>query len=252
MRNFMVIGMSICLCGIGSGCARTNAGEPQAAQPSAASSVSPVAAAELRGETEGRNRTEFKETKALSMSQKPITLCQVARMLSGPGGVYRIDQLIGVTENGLGEHSGEVGGVTYVSMTLLEDWGQGAPTNPTARINGGPVDDKGTVQAWFVSLRQGDVVGLLLGPPTAANKGFYSIHNLGVFAQSSSGGVSNGQLFTRSRRALSEVGAYVRRIRAGGPDACAADVEPDAEIVHAPVKGGPDIIVTPAVPLEKD
>ncbi len=149
--------------------------------------------------------------------QLPVNLCRLVRWMDGPAGIFRVEHLIGVTEDAVGR-PGEYEMVTYVELTLIEDWGIANPANPVVRLPA----------FGLVELDQGELVGLLLEVPTVDNRNFYHLDSLGVFRRQTHGGFSNGQLFIAGARSAQKIGELVRAIRLGGKKNCAADAEPDS------------------------
>jgi hypothetical protein len=144
--------------------------------------------------------------------------------------------MIGVTE--------DVGARTFIHLELLEAWSPNAPGNPVARIHGGPGPDGVTV-GFPVSLRKGEVVGILLIEPvdsedsTRDTKGFYGLYVPGIFHDVGDG-FTNGQLFSQRRVSVAELGAFITAAvaKAGSPDC--PDVLPDTP--EYPDGAGEDVI----------
>lgn len=196
------------------------AGEPRSERPIALKSDGVVTELER-----GRNLRPYESVDGPSGSQRLLSLCEVAAMLDGAAGVYHVNSLTGVTE-------ADDAAATYVDLSLMEDWTGDAPKSIIARISGGPTADPKITALWRVSLAKGEDVGLVLGASSPRNKGYPTIHNLGVFRAKPGKGASNGQLFTNTNIPLTEVGARVGRLRAAlkagaDPKKCPDDVAAD-------------------------
>ena len=187
----------------------------------------PTAPLPARRHPGGRNVTPYASTSGVAGSQKLISLCEVLKMLGGPAGVFHVESLTGVTED-------DDSPATYVELTLVKDWAGDAPKQLVARISGGPTAAPGVTALWRVSLREGEDVGLVIGQPRDDNRGFYSLHNLGIFRMDANRGATNGQLFVTTRASLDDIGSAVGRLRAaqrrsGDVTNCKGDIAPDYE-----------------------
>jgi hypothetical protein len=180
--------------------------------------VKPSTALDFRG---GMNASEYQHISGLHGSQRLVGICELTRILTGPAGAYRVVRMTGVTEP-IPELGGALGAFTYVELDLAEAWSDDAPQSAIARISGGPTADPAITAGWRVTLSVGELLGLVLQAPTPENKGYYGIHNLGVFQSNPrTGGMSNGQLFTETTMPLSALGPIVRRAVASRRGACA-------------------------------
>jgi hypothetical protein len=126
------------------------------------------------------------------------------------------------------------GGFTYVELELVADWSGASPANPVVRITGGPKNADLT-ELWTIRLKVGEVVGLLITPASAANRGFSGLDPARVFRQKSDGGYSNGQLFTKQALALDTIGHTVQRLVNLGTACSQQDVVTDLD---GPPPGG--------------
>jgi hypothetical protein len=142
-------------------------------------------------------------------------------------GAYRVKAITGYTEELL-DLPGKFDGFTYVELELVADWSGSSPPNPVVRITGGP-KTAAVTRVWLVSLKVGEVVGLLLEGPSAGNRGFMGMHPLTVFRQKPDGGYSNGQLFTKQAAALDTIGHAVESLVRPGADCVQQDVLPDLD-----------------------
>jgi hypothetical protein len=207
--------------------------------------VAPIQANVDQSYRGGRNVTEYPSIAGPTPFMRPTTLCEIIQGLRGPAGVYRVDHLFGVTER-VGD-SPDVA-ATYVELSLLSSWTDDAPEHPIARVGGGPASDDGIVQSWSLSLAKGEEVGLLLTEPLTSNNRYFGIHNLALFRPTSSGGVSNGQLFTRETKKTADLGAIVKATRSRTDGICPEIVVPDiagpAAIPEAAAGPGTPVVLT--------
>lgn len=154
----------------------------------------------------------------------PISLCELTQRSAG-GGVYEVISLTGKTEAVPGAPN-KRDGFTYVELELVQSWTPGAPTDPVARIVGGPVFDENVTSMWFVSLEVGEQVGLLLHPQSSKNRGYYGIEPLNIFRPGPHGGLTNGQLFRDDFISRTDLATMVHTIAEAAP-ACPVDVVPE-------------------------
>jgi hypothetical protein len=156
-------------------------------------------------------------------------------------GLYTVDALTSYVEAGVP--------YTYVELTLLEPWYK-AEQHPIARIPGGTLPD-GSIQRWFVALKVGDPVGLLIAADNNRNnRGYYGLDATGVFNRRPDGGYSNGQLFTQRLVDSTELGNMVKGLAGGNlGDSCPYDEQPDTGGTTAPVDTDHDGLPKVETPL---
>jgi hypothetical protein len=82
---------------------------------------------------------------------------------------------------------------------------------------------------WMISLKVGEVVGLLVVPAIPENRGFLGIDSLGLFREQPGGGYSNGQIFTKQQVALDTIGHTIQSLVPLGAGCARMDVLPDAD-----------------------
>jgi hypothetical protein len=199
-----------------------------AANPAGAEEAPPAAntSRDYRGVAQ---RQHYRDVQAAQLWQLPTGLCDISRKISGPAGLYRVEELIGVTEEVRGRVPGELDGFTYVELSLVTAWTPDAPSNPIVRMEGGPTARLNHHRGWNVALKQGELAGILFVAPMARNRGYYGLHNLAVFQRDPrSGGVTNGQLFTNQKLSFDELGKLVRAQRSRPTGTCPFDVYPPA------------------------
>jgi hypothetical protein len=214
-----------------------------AAERQIAPTVADLPPSHDRAFREGRNRRQYQRTVEGGTLEMPVNLCRIVRAFGGPAGTFRVANITGVTEkNSVGEDCA----ATYVELSAIDYWANPAGSDLIARIGGGPLDSVGTEMLWQVALRQGDIIGAFLGIPTAENGRYYTMDDLGVFNPNSLGGVSNGQLFTLTKKTVADLGVMVRKIRSADPAGCPLDATPDGE--RTIQTSGSKDIVGPAVP----
>jgi hypothetical protein len=212
--------------------------------------AAPAAALDLTrepGPGPGRaDRTELMEITAGSHSDyELVSLCRLVRTPDWDGmGLYTVTGLINYTEE-RSSRAGARGAYTYVELELLDPWYK-AQKRVVARIPGGrSPSGEGTIM-WFIGLKVGEQVGLLLGDARADNRGYYDIRELGLFRERQDGGYTNGQLFTQRHVDADELGRLVKGLAGGGvKDPCPYDEAPDIgtggpELVPEPIQHGRD------------
>lgn len=127
------------------------------------------------------------------------------------GGIYEVESLTGVRERDLYDEADDsLHGFTYVGLKLVEPW-FGAEVRPVARISGGP-GARGATQGWFISLRVGQRVGLLLMGATPKNRDHIGLDSRGVFAERAEDSFSNGQFFTKEAVDARELTALMKEV----------------------------------------
>jgi hypothetical protein len=156
-------------------------------------------------------------------STRAESLCELVRFFPDGAGFYRVTKLTGVTEEVYGR-PGVYDGFTYVELELLSAWSPSAPTNPVARISGGP-DGNGATRSFDVELAVGETVGLLLRK-LPDNYGYFSLDPLGCW-KLVDGGLTNGQILTKTRMDAAALGAILRVDYAATPGTCPQDLAPD-------------------------
>jgi hypothetical protein len=203
--------------------------------PAANSSVAKPVANVSREYLARSDRLHYHKTSGLTPLQRPVSLCEIAQRFRGPAGVYRVENLIGVTEPvPAAPHLKD--GYTYVELARVEPWGADAPAKVTVRMSGGPTETAGVTKTWQVAFELGEEVGLVLLPPSPENRNYYGVHNLGVFRKNSArrdADATNGQLFRKSKLNLTAIGKLVSAMRVAS--SCAPlDVFPDRDDASLP------------------
>lgn len=158
--------------------------------------------------------------------QVALSLCTLRGLCSSGAGLYRVASLVSTVESREG-YAGEpdacngLTSFTYVELELVEGWTEAAPSRAIARIEGGPIPGCGTLE-WEVSLAVDQVLGVLLTPPTADDRGYFRLNPQCLFHEEG-GHYSNNVIFVHHPATAQEVGAAVR----AADDGCTQDVLPD-------------------------
>lgn len=163
----------------------------------------------------------YASTTEVSASTRPAGLCELWKYFNAGAGLYRVDNIVGVTED---SSPGQADGFTYVQLTKLEDWSGTSPEHPVVRISGGPAAKAGVTKIWSVALSVGESIGALLLPATPENKNYLQLHSLGVF-HLKNGGYTNGHIFSQTRSDLVTLRAAVKAATA--PRGCSKDTLPE-------------------------
>lgn len=167
-------------------------------------------------------------------SKRDVGACELARILDGGAGVFRVGRMTSRVEPGT--QPGASGVFTYVELDLLEPWGEGTSERVVARVHGGELPS-GETSTSSVAISRGEVLGILLYGPRPENLGYPQMDSLGVFRPNGMGGYTNGQLFVEVRLSLSEIGAL---LSANADGVCRREVLPSPRRPpQAPVEVGP-------------
>lgn len=175
-------------------------------------------------------------------SARDMDLCELAYLYDGGAGLYRVERIVGRSEEASGPNGPHRSGHTYVQLALEEDWSGFAPERPIVRISGGP-ESASVVETFEIGLRRGERVGMFLfSPLPGENRGYYRTDAVGVFRDTGRG-LTNGQLFTTQSTTAAELGGLVSELYEGLPrvvhrppwrrlevprDRCPHNVLPDA------------------------
>lgn len=140
----------------------------------------------------------YTEVIAGSSLYRPVGLCELADRYRGGAGLYVVEELTGVREF---RPEGEgISAQIYAELTLLDEWIDSPPNQVIVRISGGPtgrfVRGKEVQSSSAISLRVGEIVGVLLDTPNAMNFGFHRIDPIGVFRLNEQQKLVGEQLFS--------------------------------------------------------
>src|SRR5437773_10482851 len=169
MRYPMLFSMSLLAAGCGQ--EQPHGALPRSTGPATARAAQAITAPALPPDPPRSNATSYQEIRGGAvLDEIPISLCKLLKFSSGGAGAYRVKSITGYTEE-LPDLPGNFGGFTYVELELVADWSGASPQNPVVRITGGPKNADLT-ELWTIRLKVGEVVGLLVTPASAANRGF--------------------------------------------------------------------------------
>jgi hypothetical protein len=210
----------------------TDDGEPR--EPAGSSPSSPASGSDPAQEAvlvvpERPDAVEYTEISGIGAMKRPLGLCELLRWYPRGIGIYRVERLVGYTEQ---EADGSRGGATYASLLQTERWVPGSAVT-AARLDGGPLG-AGVTASWEVSLRRDEEVLLLFDAPSAANRGYYGLDSLTVFRRKADGTFTNGQLFTHSSISDGDLKVLIQDI-VSATGGCPRDVLPDYN--EAPSEG---------------
>jgi hypothetical protein len=235
MRLPLVLSTSLLVAGCGE--EHRSGAPPSTTAEATAKTAQALAAAPPPPDSGRTNATSYTEIRGGGLQSIPMTICHLLKFYAAGAGAYRVKAITGYTEELL-DLPGNFDGFTYVELELVADWSGASPVNPVVRITGGPKTAKIT-QGWLVSLKVGEVVGVLLEASNARNRGFLGMHPLAVFRQKADGGYSNGQLFTKQASTLDAIGHAVQNLVSRGADCARQDVLPDLDGLSPVAKATP-------------
>jgi len=158
----------------------------------------------------------------VSLTMRPLGLCELADTVMEQAGEYRVVSLTGVTD---ADATPGVGAHTLIGLQLLGGWTEGAPTFAVARTPGGPTKDGGTA-GWLFEMSVGDEVGVLLFHHKN-NLDYYGVHPQGLWKKTKSGGWSNGFLFTQVSVNSVQLKENLRLVTSKSGAGCPVDFLPD-------------------------
>lgn len=162
----------------------------------------------------------------------PISLCQLVSWREAGGGVYDV--------TGLANDPQQAPFRTFASLSLVTPWSSSAPTHPVVEIRGGEGPGNSFLNH-TVDLAVGERVGILLRPTSSQ---YFITGEHSVFRDRGNG-VSNGFVFRRGNKTMTEVGADISSLYAGleKDGKCPFDIPPDTPLpaVTTPAGDGSDV-----------